>query len=226
MEMPGCCLCMGNQAQVKEGATVFSTCTRNFPNRLGKNSNVYLGSAELAAICSKLGRIPTKEEYMVDMGVLTAASDNGLPVPELRPDRGVQGRGRQGRGLIVRARKKRPQGRFFRWPGLRRPWARAMARRADCCQALQAHRPWTLCLAAGLRQELRRGAARVAARGCPTGNRVGATGEDSATGGRGAATTAGVETTRRSHDRPLRDHVACRSRRPPGCKDHTRRSCA
>ncbi|WP_342616909.1 bifunctional aconitate hydratase 2/2-methylisocitrate dehydratase [Rhodoferax sp. GW822-FHT02A01] len=75
MEMPGCSLCMGNQAQVKEGATVFSTSTRNFPNRLGKNSNVYLGSAELAAICSKLGRIPTKEEYLTDMGVLTAASD-------------------------------------------------------------------------------------------------------------------------------------------------------
>jgi len=75
MEMPGCSLCMGNQAQVKEGATVFSTSTRNFPNRLGKNSNVYLGSAELAAIASKLGRIPTKEEYLADMGVLTAASD-------------------------------------------------------------------------------------------------------------------------------------------------------
>ena len=75
MEMPGCSLCMGNQAQVKEGATVFSTSTRNFPNRLGKNSNVYLGSAELAAICSKLGRIPTKAEYMADMSVLTAASD-------------------------------------------------------------------------------------------------------------------------------------------------------
>ncbi len=75
MEMPGCSLCMGNQAQVKEGATVFSTSTRNFPNRLGKNSNVYLGSAELAAICSKLGRIPTKAEYMLDMGVLAAASD-------------------------------------------------------------------------------------------------------------------------------------------------------
>ena len=75
MEMPGCSLCMGNQAQVKEGATVFSTSTRNFPNRLGKNSNVYLGSAELAAICSKLGRIPTKAEYMADMAVLTAASD-------------------------------------------------------------------------------------------------------------------------------------------------------
>ncbi|HXE22311.1 MAG TPA: bifunctional aconitate hydratase 2/2-methylisocitrate dehydratase, partial [Rhodoferax sp.] len=75
MEMPGCSLCMGNQAQVREGATVFSTSTRNFPNRLGKNANVYLGSAELAAICSKLGRIPTKAEYMADMGVLNAASD-------------------------------------------------------------------------------------------------------------------------------------------------------
>ena len=74
MEMPGCSLCMGNQAQVREGATVFSTSTRNFPNRLGKNSFVYLGSAELAAICSKLGRIPTKEEYMADMDVLTATS--------------------------------------------------------------------------------------------------------------------------------------------------------
>ncbi|MFM9880932.1 MAG: bifunctional aconitate hydratase 2/2-methylisocitrate dehydratase [Burkholderiaceae bacterium] len=75
MEMPGCSLCMGNQAQVKEGATVFSTSTRNFPNRLGKGANVYLGSAELAAICSKLGRIPTRAEYLADMGVLTANSD-------------------------------------------------------------------------------------------------------------------------------------------------------
>jgi aconitate hydratase 2/2-methylisocitrate dehydratase len=73
-EMPGCSLCMGNQAQVREGATVMSTSTRNFPNRLGKNTNVYLGSAELASICSKLGRIPTKAEYLADMGVLTAAS--------------------------------------------------------------------------------------------------------------------------------------------------------
>jgi aconitate hydratase 2 / 2-methylisocitrate dehydratase len=70
MEMPGCSLCMGNQAQVREGATVFSTSTRNFPNRLGRNSNVFLGSAELAAICSRLGRIPTKAEYMADIGVI------------------------------------------------------------------------------------------------------------------------------------------------------------
>ena len=74
MEMPGCSLCMGNQAQVKEGATVLSTSTRNFPNRLGKNTNVFLGSAELAAITSKLGRIPTKAEYMADMGVLSGTS--------------------------------------------------------------------------------------------------------------------------------------------------------
>jgi aconitate hydratase 2/2-methylisocitrate dehydratase len=72
MEVPGCSLCMGNQAQVREGATVFSTSTRNFPNRLGKNSNVYLGSAELAAICSRLGRIPTREEYLADIGVINA----------------------------------------------------------------------------------------------------------------------------------------------------------
>ena len=72
MEMPGCSLCMGNQAQVKEGATVMSTSTRNFPNRLGKNTNVYLGSVELSAICSKLGRIPTQSEYLADMGVINA----------------------------------------------------------------------------------------------------------------------------------------------------------
>ena len=75
MEMPGCSLCMGNQAQVREGATVMSTSTRNFPNRLGKNTNVYLGSAELAAICSRLGRIPTREEYMADIGIIDQNSD-------------------------------------------------------------------------------------------------------------------------------------------------------
>ncbi len=72
MEMPGCSLCMGNQAQVKEGATVMSTSTRNFPNRLGRNSNVYLGSAELAAVCSKLGRIPTQAEYLADAAAINA----------------------------------------------------------------------------------------------------------------------------------------------------------
>ncbi|PPE71443.1 bifunctional aconitate hydratase 2/2-methylisocitrate dehydratase [Caldimonas thermodepolymerans] len=74
-EMPGCSLCMGNQAQVREGATVMSTSTRNFPNRLGKNTNVYLGSAELAAICSKLGRIPTVEEYHAEMGIINKDAD-------------------------------------------------------------------------------------------------------------------------------------------------------
>ncbi|MGO3123139.1 MAG: bifunctional aconitate hydratase 2/2-methylisocitrate dehydratase, partial [Advenella sp.] len=76
MEMPGCSLCMGNQAQVREGATVMSTSTRNFPNRLGKNTFVYLGSAELAAICSRLGKIPTREEYMADMGIIDKNSES------------------------------------------------------------------------------------------------------------------------------------------------------
>jgi len=62
-EMPGCSLCMGNQARVAPGSTVVSTSTRNFPNRLGKGANVYLSSAELAAIASLLGRLPTNEEY-------------------------------------------------------------------------------------------------------------------------------------------------------------------
>ena len=63
MEMPGCSLCMGNQARVDDDTTVFSTSTRNFNNRLGKGAQVYLGSAELAAVCALLGRIPTPKEY-------------------------------------------------------------------------------------------------------------------------------------------------------------------
>jgi aconitate hydratase 2 / 2-methylisocitrate dehydratase len=70
MEMPGCSLCMGNQAQVRKGSTAMSTSTRNFPNRLGLDTRVYLGSAELAAVCAMLGKIPTKEEYMANIGVL------------------------------------------------------------------------------------------------------------------------------------------------------------
>ena len=62
-EMPGCSLCMGNQARVEDGVTVFSTSTRNFNNRMGKGAQVYLGSAELAAVCALLGKIPTVEEY-------------------------------------------------------------------------------------------------------------------------------------------------------------------
>ncbi len=63
LELPGCSLCMGNQARVDEGSVVFSTSTRNFDNRLGKNAQVFLGSAELAAVCALLGRIPEIEEY-------------------------------------------------------------------------------------------------------------------------------------------------------------------
>lgn len=63
-EMPGCSLCMGNQARVNAGATVLSTSTRNFPNRLGDGANVYLTSAEVAAVGAVLGRIPSVEEYM------------------------------------------------------------------------------------------------------------------------------------------------------------------
>ncbi|MDA3966550.1 MULTISPECIES: bifunctional aconitate hydratase 2/2-methylisocitrate dehydratase [Helicobacter] len=64
IEVPGCSLCMGNQARVRDNAVVFSTSTRNFDNRMGKGAQVYLGSAELAAICALLGRIPTKDEYL------------------------------------------------------------------------------------------------------------------------------------------------------------------
>jgi aconitate hydratase 2 / 2-methylisocitrate dehydratase len=63
-EMPGCSLCMGNQARVADGTTVFSTSTRNFNNRMGNNAQVYLGSAELAAVCALLGRIPNVQEYL------------------------------------------------------------------------------------------------------------------------------------------------------------------
>ncbi|MGM0482172.1 MAG: bifunctional aconitate hydratase 2/2-methylisocitrate dehydratase [Pseudomonadota bacterium] len=63
-EMPGCSLCMGNQARVEPGATVLSTSTRNFPNRLGDGANVYLTSAELAAVGAIVGRLPTPEEYL------------------------------------------------------------------------------------------------------------------------------------------------------------------
>ena len=64
IEVPGCSLCMGNQARVADGATVISTSTRNFPNRMGKDAFVYLASAELSAVCALLGRIPTPEEYL------------------------------------------------------------------------------------------------------------------------------------------------------------------
>ena len=76
MEMPGCSLCMGNQARVADNATVVSTSTRNFPNRLGNNANVYLSSAELASVCSILGRIPTFAEYMSYLEQINATADD------------------------------------------------------------------------------------------------------------------------------------------------------
>ena len=75
LEIPGCSLCMGNQARVKPGATVVSTSTRNFPNRLGAGANVYLSSAELAAVAALLGRLPTVAEYMDYVKDLDAMSE-------------------------------------------------------------------------------------------------------------------------------------------------------
>jgi aconitate hydratase 2/2-methylisocitrate dehydratase len=69
IETPGCSLCMGNQGRVTDGTTVISTSTRNFPNRMGDDTQVYLGSAQLAAICAITGKIPTIEEYMEFMNI-------------------------------------------------------------------------------------------------------------------------------------------------------------
>ncbi|MBS3731993.1 MAG: aconitate hydratase B, partial [Desulfobacterales bacterium] len=63
METPGCSLCMGNQARVKDHSAVVSTSTRNFPHRMGDHCRVYLGSAEVAAVSAILGRIPTPDQY-------------------------------------------------------------------------------------------------------------------------------------------------------------------
>ncbi len=75
-EVPGCSLCMGNQARVADNATVFSTSTRNFPNRLGKDANVYLGSAELAAVTASMAKLPTVEEYMQAVKHLEPMADD------------------------------------------------------------------------------------------------------------------------------------------------------
>ncbi len=75
-EMPGCSLCMGNQARVADGSTVMSTSTRNFPNRLGKDANVYLGSAELAAVCAQLGKMPTVAEYLAAVKTLDTMTED------------------------------------------------------------------------------------------------------------------------------------------------------
>ena len=74
-EVPGCSLCMGNQARVADEATVVSTSTRNFPNRMGAGSKVFLASAELASVCSVLGRIPNFEEYQSHMAKIATQSD-------------------------------------------------------------------------------------------------------------------------------------------------------
>jgi aconitate hydratase 2/2-methylisocitrate dehydratase len=63
---------MGNQAQIRKGSTAMSTSTRNFPNRLGIDTRVYLGSAELAAVCALMGKIPTPEEYLAEVTVVNA----------------------------------------------------------------------------------------------------------------------------------------------------------
>jgi aconitate hydratase 2 / 2-methylisocitrate dehydratase len=75
MEAPGCSLCMGNQASMRKGATAVSTSTRNFPNRLGIDTNVFLASAELSAVAALLGRIPTMQEYLDQLGSLNAKAD-------------------------------------------------------------------------------------------------------------------------------------------------------
>jgi aconitate hydratase 2/2-methylisocitrate dehydratase len=74
-EMPGCSLCMGNQARVEPGSTVLSTSTRNFPNRLGDGANVYLTSAELAAVGALLGKLPSPEEYLEFAGRIDAMAE-------------------------------------------------------------------------------------------------------------------------------------------------------
>lgn len=75
-EMPGCSLCMGNQARVAPNSTVVSTSTRNFPNRLGQGANVYLASSELAAVSAVLGKLPTKDEYMRYMGNINTMAEH------------------------------------------------------------------------------------------------------------------------------------------------------
>ncbi|MFN3563150.1 MAG: bifunctional aconitate hydratase 2/2-methylisocitrate dehydratase [Moraxella osloensis] len=74
IEMPGCSLCMGNQARIAPKSTAVSTSTRNFPNRLGQGANVYLASAELASVAAVLGRLPTNEEYQQYAGKLNSMS--------------------------------------------------------------------------------------------------------------------------------------------------------
>jgi len=75
-EMPGCSLCMGNQARVADKSTVVSTSTRNFPNRLGQGADVFLASAELAAVAAIMGKLPTPEEYLSMYHVLSSKKES------------------------------------------------------------------------------------------------------------------------------------------------------
>merc|ERR1712137_1380526 len=75
-EMPGCSLCMGNQARIAAKSTAVSTSTRNFPNRLGQGADVYLASAELAAVAAIMGKLPTKDEYLKYYGSLASKKDS------------------------------------------------------------------------------------------------------------------------------------------------------
>merc|ERR1711972_983963 len=75
-EMPGCSLCMGNQARIAEKSTAVSTSTRNFPNRLGQGADVFLASAELAAVAAIMGKLPTKDEYLKAMASLASKKDS------------------------------------------------------------------------------------------------------------------------------------------------------
>jgi aconitate hydratase 2/2-methylisocitrate dehydratase len=74
-EMPGCSLCMGNQARIAPNSTAVSTSTRNFPNRLGQGADVYLASAELAAVAAVLGKLPTNDEYQQYAGMLDSMGE-------------------------------------------------------------------------------------------------------------------------------------------------------
>jgi len=96
-EMPGCSLCMGNQARVADNATVFSTSTRNFDNRMGNGARVYLGSAELAGACARLGHIPTMQEYLDLVGNIIAPQADNIyrylnfdQMEEYRPRKTIQ----------------------------------------------------------------------------------------------------------------------------------------
>jgi aconitate hydratase 2/2-methylisocitrate dehydratase len=100
-ESPGCSLCMGNQAQVKEGATVVSTSTRNFPNRLGKNTNVFPGLRRTGGDHVEAGSHPDGVRVPRGHGRDQPAGRQGVPLHELRPDRGVRGSGEGSDGLIT-----------------------------------------------------------------------------------------------------------------------------